>query len=53
MKINYTKLDRAVSALNRLPDNYTPNEERPEMWDGEYRFLSYLELEKLTALNLL
>nr|DAG53245.1 MAG TPA: hypothetical protein [Caudoviricetes sp.] len=49
MKIDYKNLDEVVRVLNRLPDR----DEHPHMYDGEYIFLSYQELERLTALNLI
>ena len=53
MTIDYMRLDKVVSVLGRLPDRYTANNENPEMWNGEYVFLSFIELEKLTACGLL
>ena len=53
MKIDYKNLDEVVRVLNRLPDRWVKNDEHPHMYDGEYAFLSYQELERLTALNLI
>lgn len=53
MKINYKNLDEVVRVLNRLPDRWIKNGEHPHMYDGEYIFLSYQELERLTALDLI
>lgn len=53
MKINYKNLDEVVRVLNRLPDRWIKNDEHPHMYDGEYIFLSYQELERLTALDLI
>lgn len=53
MKIDYKNLNEVVRVLNRLPDRWVKNDEHPHMYDGEYIFLSYLELERLSALNLI
>lgn len=53
MKINYKNLDEVVRVLNRLPDRWIKNDEHPHMYDGEYIFLSYQELEQLTGLSLI